>query len=182
MPGRRLHPEELALWERVADTVRPVRARTRAALPPPSNAPPSDAPVPITALPFPSQPTRASSQNDNTLDGSWDRRLAQGRASPDFTLDLHGCTLATAHSRLDHGLETAISSNARVMLLITGKPPVHQPDSGAAPRRGLIRASIAHWLASSRHAADIAAVRNAHPRHGGGGALYIIFRRKRGAI
>jgi DNA-nicking Smr family endonuclease len=38
---------------------------------------------------------------------------------------------------------------------------------------------VGDWLAASRHAGDIAAVRNAHPRHGGGGALYIVLRRGR---
>jgi DNA-nicking Smr family endonuclease len=34
------------------------------------------------------------------------------------------------------------------------------------------------WLAASRHAARIAAVRGAHGKHGGGGGLYIILRRR----
>jgi DNA-nicking Smr family endonuclease len=67
------------------------------------------------------------------------------------------------------------------MLLITGKPPREgDRDMDGRPRRGLIRASISTWLQSSRHACRIAAVRNAHPRHGGAGALYIILRRERG--
>ncbi|MGB5485182.1 Smr/MutS family protein, partial [Parasphingorhabdus sp.] len=40
-------------------------------------------------------------------------------------------------------------------------------------------AAISDWLAASRHASRIAAVRRAHPRHGGAGALYIILRRPR---
>ena len=45
--------------------------------------------------------------------------------------------------------------------------------------RGAIRAAISDWLAASRHAPYIAAVRRAHRRHGGAGALYIILRRRR---
>ena len=41
-------------------------------------------------------------------------------------------------------------------------------------------AAIGDWLAASRHASSIAAVRGAHPRHGGAGALYIVLRRPRG--
>jgi DNA-nicking Smr family endonuclease len=44
--------------------------------------------------------------------------------------------------------------------------------------RGRIRAAVHDWLAASRHAANIAAVRAAHRRHGGGGSLYIILRRR----
>jgi len=60
------------------------------------------------------------------------------------------------------------------VLLITGH---HRP--GDPPvRRGAIRAAVHDWLAASRHSRDIAAVRGAHPRHGGGGSLYVILRRK----
>ena len=44
-------------------------------------------------------------------------------------------------------------------------------------QRGRIRAAVHDWLAASRHAHRIAAVRAAHRRHGGGGSLYIILRR-----
>lgn len=108
-----------------------------------------------------------------TLDGSWDRRLGRGVVAPDVTVDLHGYNLETAYHRLDQALDLAISSGFRLMLLITGKPRIS--DSG----RGAIRAAVADWLTSSRHARDIAAVRNAHPRHGGQGALYIVLRRRR---
>ena len=66
-----------------------------------------------------------------------------------------------------------MSAGDRVLLLITGKP------RAGAERRGAIRAAVGDWLAASRHAAAIAAVRNAHPRHGGSGALYIVLRRRR---
>jgi DNA-nicking Smr family endonuclease len=110
-----------------------------------------------------------------TLDGSWDRRLSRGLTQPDATLDLHGHTLHSAHALLDQGLERAIARGDRVLLLVTGKPP--RPESERPHARGAIRAAVADWLAASRHADRIAAVRNAHPRHGGAGALYIVLRR-----
>ncbi|MFL6858037.1 MAG: Smr/MutS family protein, partial [Allosphingosinicella sp.] len=72
-------------------------------------------------------------------------------------------------------LEQAIAAEARLLLLVTGKPP--GPERPA--KRGAIRAAVGDWLAASRHAGDIAAVRGAHPRHGGAGALYIVLRRRR---
>jgi DNA-nicking Smr family endonuclease len=111
-----------------------------------------------------------------TLDGSWDRRLARGGAAPDVTVDLHGHNLATAHALLDRRLEQAIADEARIVLLITGKPP---SDDRRPVARGAIRAAVGDWLAASRHAGAIAAVRNAHPRHGGQGALYIVLRKRR---
>jgi DNA-nicking Smr family endonuclease len=64
------------------------------------------------------------------------------------------------------------------VLLITGKPrPTDAADRGE--RRGAIRAKVLDWLAAGPHASDIAAIRKAHRRHGGDGALYIVLRRKR---
>lgn len=113
--------------------------------------------------------------SSDTLDGGWDRRLRRGVVMPDRSIDLHGHTLASAHNMLDQALERAVVEGTRVLLVITGKPP-RDP---APHRRGLIRAAIGDWLGSSRHAGQIAAVRNAHPRHGGTGALYVILRRAR---
>jgi DNA-nicking Smr family endonuclease len=111
----------------------------------------------------------------NTLDGSWDKKLARGLVSPDRAIDLHGHNLSTAYATLDGALEQAIGQGDRVILLVTGKPP--RPASERPHARGAIRASVRDWLAGSRHAGAIAAVRAAHPRHGGAGALYIILRR-----
>jgi DNA-nicking Smr family endonuclease len=111
-----------------------------------------------------------------TLDASWDRRLSRGLTQPDSSLDLHGHSLASAYALLDRGLERAVARGDRVLLLVTGKPP--RPESERPHARGAIRAAVADWLAQSRHADRIAAVRNAHPRHGGAGALYIVLRRR----
>jgi DNA-nicking Smr family endonuclease len=65
---------------------------------------------------------------------------------------------------------------ARVVLVIAGKPrPVEAADRGA--QRGAIRAKLLDWLAAGPHGSDIAAIRKAHRRHGGEGALYLILKR-----
>jgi DNA-nicking Smr family endonuclease len=115
----------------------------------------------------------------NTLDGTWDKKIGSGRLTPDRTIDLHGCNLAAAHHRLDRGLDEAIRDGARVILLITGRAPRTGASRIDLPLRGIIRDSVGDWLAASRHAGAIAAIRGAHPRHGGGGALYIVLRRTR---
>lgn len=112
------------------------------------------------------------------LDAGWDKKLARGEVYPDFTLDLHGCTLDAAHSRLLHGLSQAKAMGARLVLLVTGKPrPADAADRQS--RRGAIRANVVDWLAASDLAFDIAAIRTAHRRHGGPGALYVVLKRKR---
>lgn len=109
-----------------------------------------------------------------TLDGGWDRDLRAGRIAIDMTVDLHGHHLVSAHGALSRALDRAVGQGVRVILLITGK----MRGSDEAPR-GAIRREVESWLAHSRHADRIAAVRNAHPRHGGAGALYLILRRPR---
>ena len=150
-----------------------------------SAAAPEAAPQPPAARPQPSRPAPrgvvkppapAKVAPGETLDGSWDRRLGRGLVQPDVTVDLHGHSLAGAYALLDSRLEQAIGIGARVLLLITGKPPKGEPPVA----RGRIRAAVGDWLAASRHAGEIAAVRGAHPRHGGTGALYIVLRRRRG--
>ncbi len=173
---RRLGPDEAKLWAKVVESVRPLDG---VALPDvPVEAGIDEGPAPLPGLrrrapPPPSPPARKPP--GETLDGSWDRRLSRGLVAPDAMLDLHGHNLATAYDLLDRRLEQAIDSGARLLLLVTGKPP--GPEGPA--KRGAIRAAVGDWLHASRHSSRIAAVRNAHPRHGGSGALYIVLRRPR---
>lgn len=198
MTARTLNAEEQRLWGAVMATVRPLRA-----IPPPIARPPVAAPVraeapakPVTApeplaIPGPVgsrrragasvtvalAPPAAAAAAARTLDGAWDKRLSRGLVAPDASIDLHGHTLASAHALLDAGLGRSIGRGDRMLLLVTGRPP--RPESERPHARGAIRAAVADWLAASRHADAIAAVRGAHPRHGGAGALYIVLRRPR---
>ena len=170
---RRLSAEEQALWSRVVETVRPLHPLTAM----PSAAPKAPASERPPVRPSPPRSIAAPPRKPGpgtTLDGSWDKRLARGAVTPDSTLDLHGHNLDTAWVALDRKLEQAIGRGDRLLLLVTGKPP-----SEAKGKRGAIRAAVDDWLHVSRHAGDIAAVRGAHPRHGGPGALYIILRKRR---
>ncbi len=192
---RRLSPEERALWGQVAGTVKPIRGRANAGAPAQAGAGADvTAKTPHRPLPgrrpvYPEPPAQrvveaqghiraAHHPSANTLDGSWDKRLRLGQASPDFTIDLHGETLRSAHARLNHSLAIAIRHGARMILLITGRPARDNPRLPPTSR-GVIRASVMDWLTASAHAPHIAAIRGAHPRHGGAGALYVILKRTR---
>ncbi|MDB5692228.1 MAG: mismatch repair protein MutS [Alphaproteobacteria bacterium] len=173
---RRLNSEEERLWARVVESVRPLAPRIAAPAPATPEAAPAPTPKPRQPAGRPQAPPPLSRPVPGaTLDGSWDRLLSRGLVQPDAILDLHGHNLATAHHLLDRRLEQAIGEGARLLLLVTGKPP----GAERPVKRGVIRAAIGDWLAASRHAGRIAAVRNAHPRHGGLGALYIVLRRPR---
>ena len=179
--SRRLHPEEHAVWGQVAKTVRPAKGRVVVPVQTATNAVPKRklgfAPIPEAVAP-PVSVKRGVTTPSNTLDAGWDRRLSKGMVGPDAVIDLHGETLVSAHARLNFALGDAVMSGARLILLVTGKAARENPRLPPTSR-GVIRASITDWLASSPHASRIAAVRNAHPRHGGAGALYIVLRRTR---
>ncbi|MEQ1497625.1 MAG: Smr/MutS family protein [Novosphingobium sp.] len=187
---RRLNREEAQLWARVAHTVRPLPgmvrpplaelaiSETEAAAPKAAKRAPRPAATSRPILqPAALSPARPSPIDTRGLDGSWDKKLARGLAMPDFTLDLHGHSLDAAHARLDAGLIQAKALQARLVLVITGRPrPAEAADRGT--RRGAIRAKVLDWLAIGPHGSDIAAVRGAHRRHGGAGAIYVILRRR----
>ena len=174
---RKLADDEHALWARVVATVKPLH---RIALP--AREPPlvrRSAPTPSRGpVGNPRSGNNAPSPPANSLDGSWDRRLARGLVRPEVTIDLHGHSLAAAHALLERRLGEALDKGLRVVLLITGRPPMTE-DRPA--RRGAIRAAVTDWLAVSIHGSEIAAVRAAHSRHGGSGALYLILRGRRPA-
>lgn len=188
---RGLTAEEQAAWEKLAATATPLHPSRAAqgshatrdgASPRPQAAtllgkpkgrvPPIRPPAP----PPPPAPRPLDAQHG--LDNSWERKLARAGVEPDFTLDLHGHTLDGAWHRLDSGIAQAKAMGARLVLVVTGKHrPVDAADRGTS--RGAIRAKILDWLAAGPHGADIAAVRKAHRRHGGEGALYLVLRRGR---
>ena len=177
---RSLNPEEAELWARVTASIRPLSREPLAkpAQPEPSPveqpAPPPITRKPIGPVPRPAPAAAAPPKRGNTLDGSWDRKLGSGSIEPERVLDLHGHNLDSAWSAIDLALERAIAAGDRVLLLITGHARAGDPPIA----RGRIRAAVHDWLAASRHSSRIAAVRGAHRRHGGGGSLYIILRRK----
>lgn len=171
---RSLSPEEAELWARVTASIRPL-SRNPSEAPPIATAPLRLMPKGRVPAPRPAElpPKRIENLQDASLDGGWDRRLRTGRVEPDRTLDLHGHSLDRAWVEIDHALERAIASGERILLLITG----HERRGEPPLERGRIRAAVHDWLAASRHASRIAAVRGAHRRHGGGGSLYIILRK-----
>jgi DNA-nicking Smr family endonuclease len=192
-PPRGLSADEAAAWARLAATVKPLNpprallgegdhpkdggaALSNVATAPAKQKPP--APLHLRPAAGGLPPRDKLGEDRAGLDSTWDRKLARGTLAPDFTLDLHGHTLSSAHARLDDGLMQAKALGARVVLVITGKPrPSEAADRGE--RRGAIRAKVLDWLAAGPHAGLIAAIRQAHRRHGGDGALYLVLRKPR---
>ncbi len=165
------------MWARVTASIRPLSRETieidTVEAPAPASTPSAKArPAP----PPPRRPLAPPVRKyaiANTLDGGWDKRLKSGSIEPDRILDLHGHNLDQAWEAIDRALESAIARGERVLLLITG----HERKGEPPVERGRIRAAVNDWLTISRHSTRIAAVRQAHRRHGGGGSLYLILRR-----
>lgn len=194
-PPRGLTVAEAELWAKVAATVKPLHPAKAKASPQAAEKPPKAVPASAVHAPpkpraqakplaAPGTPPALAQRQPRTLDrhgldASWERKLAKAAVVPDFTLDLHGHTLDAAHSRLEHGLAQAIAQGARVLLLITGRARPSDDHASRGERRGAIRAKVLDWLAAGSYAHRIAAVRQAHPRHGGAGALYIVLKRAR---
>lgn len=114
----------------------------------------------------------AQSDVQKSLDQHWEKQIRRGRLDIERSLDLHGYTLDHAHNSLHRFMGQAIRDGLRVLLVITGKGKGGQG-------RGVIRQSVPEWLKSGPYASNIFAIRNAHPTHGGDGALYVILRRNR---
>jgi len=189
MAGRRLSPEERQIWSKLAQSVRPLEKRRpersvaagaeERAVDLPLVSPPRKVKGRIPAIPAPKAVLPPPRTPVAMLDDAWERRITGGTIVPEMSVDLHGHTLAAAHSRLNQMLGMAIARGVRVLLVVTGNPRPAPANPHEPRTRGAIRSEIGDWLALSGHADAIASVRTAHPRHGGKGALYIILRRRK---
>jgi DNA-nicking Smr family endonuclease len=175
MTGRKLSPEEQGLWHQVATTIKPIKGRKLLAMPVTVLAKLGAQPLKAAPPVSPKRPLTQARTMGDSLDGAWERKLAKGLVHTDMTIDLHGETQSTAHRRLEAGLAHAMHRQARVVLLITGRPARDNPRLPPTSR-GVIRASVIDWIKASSYAGRVAAIRNASPRHGGLGAFYIILR------
>lgn len=187
-PSRPLSAEERELWRRAAKAFRPLdEARLKRLADP--DAPPRDAPVKPIPQAAPLK-TGAAHRNPSPAlkpppDRSQDRRLRRGRVEVEARLDLHGLTRAKARRELLAFLRRAQVNGAAKVLVITGKGAAGramdlrrfepwQPDGPGVP--GVIRRSFTEWMAEPEFAHLVSGYAEAHRRHGGAGAFYVMVR------
>lgn len=192
---RSLTRDEAALWRKVTEDAipRPGRKQEAADLPdaavepPKKNVPLSKqakrpkAQMPIQA-PTPKRPPAAPPLN--ALDNRTAKRLVRGQLTPDARLDLHGATRHSAEPTLLRFVTDARAQGKRLVLVITGKGAqghmLHGRDFHADPdRRSVLREMVPRWLNEPQFRTHVAGFQPAHPKHGGGGALYLWLRRHR---
>jgi DNA-nicking Smr family endonuclease len=193
MTRRRRTPteEELALWEKVTDSVAPLatpppkslEAKPVAAKPAPAKSPPpprpkATKPAPPAAVPPPA-PAKPKAPPLHTLDRRTRGRLSRGNITIDRRVDLHGLTQAAAHVRLGRFLRDAQDEGAKIVLVITGKgkPPGMGGGEIGGEERGILRRMVPTWLAAPDMRAVVIGFDEAGPGHGGAGALYVRLRR-----
>jgi len=118
------------------------------------------------------QPIDLRSGERAGIDGRTRRRLAQGKIPIETCLDLHGLTAAQAERRLTRFVDQAARTGVRCVLVITGK---------GGEGKGVLRRLVPLWLKNPPLAGQILAISQARQADGGGGALYVMLRRKRQA-
>lgn len=200
MTRRKLRPDEVELWRRVAASLHPLRSpRPVPPAPVPPSEPPSphppprplppdqrppdqqprDAGVPRRLAPFrigeAARPAKSLSPPPKPprIDAGTLRAMKRGRRAPEARIDLHGLTLAEAYSTLTGFLYAAQAADRRLVLVITGK------GGRAGDEPGAIRREVPYWLTRPPLAGLIQDIVPAHRRHGGAGALYVYLRRSR---
>lgn len=183
---RALSDEERRLWDLVRETAEPLRSKAPAdveavSAPPEPAKPPAPPKATPAARPVAAKtPPAAASKPAAPLDRRTRSRLSRGILEIDARIDLHGLTQTVAHQRLHHFLEGAQASGSRLVLVITGKGAAAEPGDRTAPERGVLRRAVPEWLRSAAFSRLVAGFDEAGRRHGGGGALYVRIRRKRG--
>lgn len=195
---RGLSPEDQELWGRVVQTARPLKSDPKPVfMPDPAPVVPEAKPrfrtTPETARgsfrPTPSRPppghdlahplSEALAQVPVRMDKRKFQRLSRGKLDPEARIDLHGMTLAQAHGVLNGFILRAQAQGLRLVLVITGKGKTVGDDGPIPRRQGALKHDVPQWLRMAPLHGVVLEIREAHARHGGGGAYYVYLRRSR---
>ena len=193
MSRRRLRPDELDLWRKVAGTAQPMHpGRPVPSLPLKKAKAPEPAMRPVEKFELGARRDGQTPSHD-VLPGLSERvakapvrmdkkafgKLKRGKLVPEGKIDLHGKTLDQAHPALTRFILQSHAAGKRLVLVVTGKGK-DRDDGGPIPvRLGVLRHNVPHWLSIPPLAQVVLQVTEAHSKHGGGGAYYVYLRRGR---
>ncbi|MGA9251994.1 MAG: Smr/MutS family protein [Roseobacter sp.] len=196
MTRRRLKPDEIELWQKVADQTeslkrtqtfdpeayapQPVQkqAAPRATVTLDGKSPPKPAARKTSYDLLPSLPDRLQ-KAPVQMDRKTFAKMNRGKVKPEGRIDLHGMTLDRAHGALNSFILSSHASGKRLVLVITGKGKDRDEGDPIPVRYGVLRHQAPHWLATPPLSSVVMQVTQAHISHGGGGAYYVYLRRKR---
>jgi DNA-nicking Smr family endonuclease len=183
---------DFELWAEIARHVKPLKLQRRPtvepaeplpALGPAAQVEPKQRLKP--AAPPVARPSGPSALPLTGIDRRTRRRLSRGETEIDDRIDLHGLSVEAARVTLRGFLAAARTRGSRLVLVITGKGAspftqhtLHGTSHFHAPeRQGRLRRLVVEWLAEPEFRIQVSGFQPAHPRHGGGGALYVRLRR-----
>ena len=193
MPRRKLKSDEVELWEQVAKSATPLKlpqSIKTVAKPKPNKPIKQTEKFELNKFEVGEKAAQKSVKNDLKpsistalenapvqMDYKSFKKMKRGKSTPEATFDLHGMTVAQAHSALIHFLMTSYSRNMRLVLVITGKGKF-QKDTGPIPRQvGILRHQVPQWLRMPPLRDKVLQVSEAHGKHGGSGAYYVYLRK-----
>ncbi|WP_136636085.1 Smr/MutS family protein [Pseudooceanicola onchidii] len=192
--SRRLRPDELDLWNRVAETAeRMHRPRPRDEVKPgskPRKPVAQPDPIPTFRLGQGAQGTSPPHDLMGTvsdrvrnapvrMDRKTHTKMKRGKLRPEGRIDLHGMTMDRAHPALTGFIMRSASEGKRLVLVITGKGKDRDEDGPIPVRRGVLRHNVPHWLSVPPLSQLVLQITPAHVSHGGGGAYYVYLKRLR---
>jgi DNA-nicking Smr family endonuclease len=184
---RRLSKEELSLWLQVTRTVTPRPGMQAPEEPSPAEAVSPVLPVEVEARALrdgaakPSKgPYKPQALPLAPIERRLRQRLSRGQISVDMKIDLHGMRQDEAHTALRGFLLRARQSEAKVVLVVTGKGANKaRADEGHGYEGGVLRRTVPHWLSAPELRHIVLGFEEAGQGHGGSGALYVRLRGKR---
>jgi DNA-nicking Smr family endonuclease len=185
---RRLSKEEITLWLQVTKTVTPRPGAQAPEAPAPKEAVSEELSVEVSArAPLgdaAAKPSKGAYKPQALPLAPIERRLRQrlsrGQISIDMKIDLHGMRQDEAHSALRSFLLRAHQSEAKVVLVVTGKGANKaRADVGHGYEGGVLRRATPHWLSAPELRHIVLGFEEAGQGHGGSGALYVRLRGKR---
>ena len=182
LPPKEINDKEKALWRSVTKDIRPLKKPAANSLKAETGK--KDTLKKITTKPKKTavlaepmitlKPAEISKNTAHKSSFQTDKRthnkLKKGRMEIEASLDLHGLSIAQAHTAFQKFVVLHIKKQSRLLLIITGKGK-----DGA----GVLRKEIHHWIHESYCAHSILKMLNAAPHDGGTGAYYLFLRRKR---
>lgn len=157
--------EDDELWAAVVKDVRALDGRKNVAPSRPRAKVKLQAPRPREIKPPP-----AKGHAGTGLDRRTDEKLRRGKMEIEGRLDLHGMTRAEAKGALDRFVRGSYTAGRRCVLVITGK---------GKDNDGVLKNAVPEWLEGPDLKGFVLRFYPARAQHGGGGALYILLRRKR---
>jgi DNA-nicking Smr family endonuclease len=156
--GKPVSVEDEALFHAALRDAKPLKKRHKPVAPPLQRVR-----VFVTLPRFPGEPVY-NEQPAATIGGHANAHLRRGRLEPEARFDLHGLTQAGAYRALLRFLVRAQAEGQSLVLVITGKG-------------GVLRGRLPLWLGQPELQPLVAGVNEAHVKHGGSGAFYVLLRK-----